>query len=190
MALAGLHRPEHRLAIVTTHARLAVLVVLAVTLAGCMGSIPHPSPDAAELQALFPTLAAHHVTNLLDSGWCDFIAYDHGAFINSNDPNCVGMTAPDEPFEAGAGPLEGTALRDFNAIEEVAAQLGRPLYSAAPVYGKDGSITGGQFMLDDCTTYYYQPGWSFFPTLAPGQVYGPTYVPVNGDWYLKECQYL
>ena len=167
----------------------AILLAIVVVVTGC-GVVPHPSPDVAEIQALLPTLAAHHVTNLGDLGWCDYIAYERGVFINSNDPGCVGILAPDEPFGAGAGPLVGTALRDFNAIEATAAQLGRPVYSAAPVYGKDGTITGGQFMFDDCTTYYYQPGWSSFPTLAPGRDYGPTYVPVNRDWYMSECQWL
>lgn len=167
--------------------RLAIPLCLALILAGC-GPLPHPSSDVADFQGLFPTLTAHHVTyfSYVDRG-CQAIAYERGTFLTDlSDGVCTQMFVGDV---SNARPFDATARADFDAIEQAAVELGFSLYEALPVFGADGSIIGGQFKLDTCTTYFYVPGWSSFPTPAPGQDPGPSYAPFNADWYLWECTY-
>ena len=152
-------------------------LLLAVALAGC--GQPTPTEAVNDLEALFPTLAQYHVTNLYRTDECEYIAYARGAFVTDPDSDACGIDA-DGPHPRSA--IDAQARTDLDAIYRASEEHGAKLQAAFPEYGADGSITGGSFGFHWCTSYIYEPGWTELP---PDD--SEVSAAVDADWYSVTC---
>jgi hypothetical protein len=158
--------------------RSALAVGVAVMVASCGG--PAPSAAVTDLQDLMPTLATYHVTNFMRVDGCEYIAYARGAFVT--DPSLLACEV-DVDGPSPRKPIDAQARADLDAIYR--AQRGPQLEEAFPEYSVNGTITGGQFGFDTCTSYVYHPGWEALPESNADY----HYTAINSDWFEMECEY-
>lgn len=153
----------------------AMVVVLLVT-AAC-GQSPAGAVDGIE--AVFPTLAEYHVTNLYRTDECEYIAYARGAFVT--DPDAFECEIDVEgPYPRRA--IDYQARADLDAIYRESERHGPRLQAAFPEFADDHIVKGGSFGFHWCTSYIYEPGWKALP---PDD--SETVTAVNSDWYEVKC---
>jgi hypothetical protein len=148
---------------------------IAIVLVGCgIGRVDRVEA-ATDLQALLPTLAAYHVTNMYITENCEYIVYAHGAFVSDPTSSECDIDV-DGPYPRA--PIDTQARADLDAIYSASEGLGQRLQHAFIQYSAEGRPVTGSFGFDWDTDIIYEPGWKALP-----EEDSSTVKAIDADWY-------
>jgi hypothetical protein len=148
---------------------------IALVLFGCGIGRVDRTEAAKDLQALLPTLAAYRVTNMYITDKCEYIVYEHGAFVSDPASSDCEMDV-DGPYPRAA--IDSQARADLDAIYVESEGLGQRLQHAFIQYAPDGRPITGSFGFDWDMDIIYEPGWKSLPAEDSSTV-----TAIDADWY-------
>lgn len=147
---------------------------------GCVSRMPDYAGTAQRIEAAFPAFVGLGVDELYVSDsrdgpmtGCAYIRYDRGHFASGR--RCKGLFW-NQPIP---GELDDQAWVDVKRLGAALADPDDGFWYAALDYRTDGAIRSGNFVVDSCGNFQFEPGYGEVPYLDSEDA-----IAVNDDWYV------
>lgn len=162
---------------------LVAAIVTSAALSACQSGID-PQPQAKEiarsLQGTLPALVHSRVTAWRSQEWCRNIAYERGAFSETESPTTCNL------FNERPEPFDRQAERDFAKVSAAIAATGFEVRFVNASFGADGQVSEAVFFMPcagcGALGFVYEPGYVLEESSPPDL----RITPVDANWYYWE----
>jgi hypothetical protein len=162
---------------------MVALILTCAALLACQSGVdprPHANEIARSLQVSLPTLRDLRVTAWRSQDWCRNIAYERGAFSETDSPTTCDL------FGERPDLFDDQAERDFGKVSAAMDATGYEVWYVNTSVGADGQVTQATFVLPcprcEVLGFVYEPGYVLEESYPPEL----RITAVDADWWYWE----